>query len=63
MLKCNVDAAIFREQNCFGVGMCLRDDKGNFIGAYEIMTCTFFIDTNLYDMYVVLLSIESHPQS
>jgi hypothetical protein len=52
MLKCNVDAAIFREQNCFGVGMCLRDDKGNFIGAHEIMTRTFFIDTNLYDMYV-----------
>ncbi|GAU45278.1 hypothetical protein TSUD_100000 [Trifolium subterraneum] len=33
MLKCNVDAAIFKEQNCFGAGMCLRDDKGNFIRA------------------------------
>jgi ribonuclease HI len=33
MLKCNVDAVIFREQNFFGVGMCLRDDKGNFIRA------------------------------
>jgi hypothetical protein len=27
MLKCNVNAAIFREQNCFGAGMCLRDDS------------------------------------
>ncbi|MCI27030.1 60S ribosomal protein L23 [Trifolium medium] len=31
--KCNVDAAIFKEHNCYGAGMCLRDDKGNFIRA------------------------------
>jgi hypothetical protein len=23
--KCNVDAAIFKEQNRFGAGMCIRD--------------------------------------
>jgi hypothetical protein len=35
VLKCNVDAAIFKEQNCFGAGMCLRDDKKNFIQAWN----------------------------
>lgn len=26
-LKCNVDAAIFKDVNMFSVGMCIRDDK------------------------------------
>ncbi|KAK2404967.1 hypothetical protein QL285_054266 [Trifolium repens] len=36
MYKCNVDAAIFKEQNCYGAGMCIRDDKGNFIRAQTL---------------------------
>jgi hypothetical protein len=32
-VKCNVDAAIFKEQGCYGVGMCLRDVNGKFIVA------------------------------
>jgi hypothetical protein len=31
MLKCNVDAAIFKKQNYFGSGMYFRDDKENLI--------------------------------
>ncbi|GAU30752.1 hypothetical protein TSUD_145500 [Trifolium subterraneum] len=27
MYKCNVDAAIFKEQNCYGAGKCLRDER------------------------------------
>ncbi|KAJ1436407.1 Ribonuclease H-like superfamily [Sesbania bispinosa] len=30
-VKCNVDAALFADQNDFGVGLCLRDDKGQYI--------------------------------
>ncbi|GAU28961.1 hypothetical protein TSUD_153770 [Trifolium subterraneum] len=36
--KCNVDAAIFKEQNCFGAGMCIRDHSGNFIRAQTTWT-------------------------
>jgi hypothetical protein len=32
-VKCNVDAAIFKDQGCYGVGMCLRDENGHFIAA------------------------------
>jgi len=32
-LKCNVDAAIFKEQRSFGIGMCIRDSHGNIIKA------------------------------
>ncbi|WJX44042.1 hypothetical protein P8452_31070 [Trifolium repens] len=32
-LKCNIDAAIFAELNRFGVGMCLRNDHGQFVKA------------------------------
>ncbi|MCH79659.1 hypothetical protein A2U01_0000412 [Trifolium medium] len=32
-LKCNIDAAIFAELNMFGVGMCLRNDTGQFVKA------------------------------
>jgi len=27
-VKCNVDSAIFKDQRCYGVGMCLRGEKG-----------------------------------
>ncbi|KAJ1430165.1 Ribonuclease H-like superfamily [Sesbania bispinosa] len=30
-VKCNVDAALFADQNGFGVGLCLRDDKCQYI--------------------------------
>jgi hypothetical protein len=32
-VKCNVDAAIFKDQRCYGVGMCLRGGNGEFIAA------------------------------
>ncbi|KAL6513680.1 hypothetical protein OROHE_019540 [Orobanche hederae] len=32
-LKCNLDAAIFREENKFGGGICVRDENGAFRGA------------------------------
>lgn len=30
-LKCNVDANFFVEQNCIGIGMCLRDSQRNLV--------------------------------
>jgi hypothetical protein len=33
MLKCNVDAEILSELNRYSVGMCIRNDKGQFIKA------------------------------
>lgn len=30
-VKCNIDAAIFGEQRCFGFGMCVRNSQGHFI--------------------------------
>jgi len=32
-VKCNIDAALFTDQGCFGVGMCLRNSRGRFIKA------------------------------
>ncbi|GAU39798.1 hypothetical protein TSUD_219730 [Trifolium subterraneum] len=32
-VKCNVDAAIFKDHGCCGVGICLRGDNGEFIAA------------------------------
>lgn len=32
-VKCNVDTTIFKEQGCYGIGMCLRGDRGEFIRA------------------------------
>ncbi|KAJ1408181.1 Ribonuclease H-like superfamily [Sesbania bispinosa] len=32
-VKCNVDAALFQDNNSYGVGLCVRDEKGNFIKA------------------------------
>ncbi|GAU50382.1 hypothetical protein TSUD_368620 [Trifolium subterraneum] len=31
--KCNVDATIFKDRNCYGTAMCIRDNRGNFIRA------------------------------
>ncbi|PNY07593.1 cytochrome p450 [Trifolium pratense] len=33
MVKCNVDAAVFQKQNQYGIGLCVRDDKGEFLKA------------------------------
>ncbi|KAG4943271.1 hypothetical protein JHK85_047917 [Glycine max] len=32
-VKCNIDAAIFESEKCFGAGFCLRDDLGQFLIA------------------------------
>ncbi|MCI33649.1 hypothetical protein A2U01_0054866, partial [Trifolium medium] len=32
-VKCNVDAVISKDHNCYSVSICLRDDKGSFIRA------------------------------
>jgi len=29
-VKCNIDAALFSDQQCFGVGMCIRNAQGHF---------------------------------
>jgi len=33
-VKCNVDAAMFEEQRCFGIGMCIWNLKGSNILAW-----------------------------
>lgn len=30
---CNVDVAIFAEEGCYGIGICVRNDKGAFVKA------------------------------
>ncbi|KAH1220152.1 hypothetical protein GmHk_12G033889 [Glycine max] len=37
-IKCNLDAAIFKEEKYFGIGKCLHDNNGLFIKA---RTCFF----------------------
>ena len=32
-MKCNVDPAMFEEQRCFGIGMCIWNSRGHFIKA------------------------------
>jgi len=32
-VKCNVDASIFKDQGCYGVGMCLRGENGKYIST------------------------------
>lgn len=32
-LKFNVDAVIFAEERCFGIGMCIHNDHGEFVKA------------------------------
>jgi hypothetical protein len=32
-VRCNVDALISKDRNCYSMGMCLRDDSGSFIRA------------------------------
>lgn len=34
-LKCNLDAVIFKEENAFGISLCLRDAQGTFIKAFS----------------------------
>jgi len=30
-VKCNIDAAIFKDQRCYGIRMCMRDAHGEYI--------------------------------
>lgn len=30
-IKCNIDATLFKENNTFGVGICLRGHQGDYI--------------------------------
>lgn len=32
-VKCNLDATLFKENHCFGVGTCIRDYRGHFVKA------------------------------
>jgi hypothetical protein len=32
-VKCNIDAAMFKEYGCYGVGICLSGDHGMFVEA------------------------------
>jgi hypothetical protein len=32
-MKCNVDASFSASQNRFGIGMCIRDEEGQFVLA------------------------------
>ena len=32
-VKCNIDAALFGDQQCFGIGMCIRNTQGRFVKA------------------------------
>ncbi|KAJ1421430.1 Ribonuclease H-like superfamily [Sesbania bispinosa] len=36
-LKCNCDTAMFKELNSFGIGLCIRDEKGKFIRAKTLL--------------------------
>lgn len=33
LIKCNIDTAIFTNQNLFGAAFCLRDEHGSFLIA------------------------------
>jgi hypothetical protein len=35
-IKCNVDTACYKEDKVYCVGMCMRDEHGNFLKAYTI---------------------------
>jgi ribonuclease HI len=32
-VKCNIDAALYNDQQKFGIGMCIQDDQGAFVKA------------------------------
>jgi hypothetical protein len=38
-VKCNVNATIFKDQECYGVGMCLKDENGTY---FITMKTTWF---------------------
>ena len=33
MYKVNIDAIVFKEQRCYGIGVVIRNDKGQMMGA------------------------------
>lgn len=55
VIKCNLDATIFKDHNCFDISMCLQDDHGNFIRARTI----FFDDLPQQAEAKVFLSIKA----
>jgi hypothetical protein len=34
-MRCNVDMAHYANQNCYCIGACLRDDRGQFVKAFS----------------------------
>lgn len=36
-LKLNIDAALFIDQQCFGLGLCIRDHSGGFVRARSFL--------------------------
>lgn len=36
MLKCNIDAIVHTNQDKYGIGICVRNDKGEFVIAKTI---------------------------
>ena len=32
-VKCNVDTALFGDQTCFGIGLCIRNSRDHFLKA------------------------------
>lgn len=37
-IKCNIDAALFQQQLCFGIGLCLKNHNGSFLQAQNMAT-------------------------
>jgi len=48
-VKCNIDAALFSDQQCFGVGMCIRNAQAHFFKAL----------TKWFDYYPTSLEAEA----
>ncbi|MCI49617.1 ribonuclease H protein, partial [Trifolium medium] len=34
-LKCNIDAAVFEQENKVSMRVCLRDESGSFVAAFS----------------------------